>query len=464
MKVFQDWYLYFGKFAEILFHHLALKDELRELFGKEGRHRLLLSNISWQGLERGSRILAGAFTGILLAAYLGPGPLGVYSYALSFVMLFAPIINLGYDTMLPRDILFEKEKWNEILGSSALLRFLGSLLAILFIWGFTWFSTSLDPEMKTMIRVLSMSFLFYPFDIFDVWFRVTLKSKNASISKIIALVLMSSLKLYLIWIKAPLISFGWLYVGEFVVNGILQFVFYLNTEPRKLNQWVATPTRITFVLKEAWPLLVSAFSFMVYNRIDQIMIGNMLNTKEVGIFAAAGKISDLPIAIILVFNSALYPYLANNFKKRPELFLRQYLLITEIYTVMSYMMLIVIIFGGNWIIGIYPHSFSAASIVLKINFIGLVFIFNAGLRNSYLSLTGNQKYLLYTTVASMILNILLNFMLIPLYGINGAAWASTLSECFALLLINGVFPKMRYIFWVQAKGFMPLTLLRGYNK
>ena len=441
---------------------MALKEELYELFGKEGRHRLLLSNISWQGLERGARILAGVFTGILLAAYLGPGPLGVYSYALSFVMLFAPIINLGYDSMLPRDILFEKEKWYEILGSSTLLRFLGSLLAIVSIWAFTWLSPSLDPEMKTMIRVLSLSFLFYPFDIFDVWFRVTLKSKNASISKIIALVLINGLKLYFIWIKAPLMSFGWLYVSEFLVNGILQFVFYLKTEPRKVKQWVATRSRITFVLKEAWPLLVSAFSFMVYNRIDQIMIGNMLNTKEVGIFAAAGKISDLPIAIILVFNSTLYPYLAENFKSRPALFHRQYLLITEIYTLMAYMMLIVVVFGGGWIMAIYPASFSAGTIVLKINFIGLVFIFNAGLRNSYLSLMGNQKYLLYTTVASMVLNILLNFTLIPLYGINGAAWASAVSELFALFLINGAFPKIRYIFLVQLKGLLPLSMIKRY--
>ena len=194
------------------------------------------------------------------------------------------------------------------------------------------------------------------------------------------------------------------------------------------------------------------------------MIGNMLNTKEVGIFAAAGKISDLPIAIILVFNSTLYPYLAENFKSRPDLFKRQYLLFTEIYTVMSYLMLIIVVFGGGWIMGIYPQSFSAGAMVLKINFIGLVFIFNAGLRNSYLSLTGNQGFLLYTTLVSMVLNILLNLVLIPSYGINGAAWASTASEFFALLLIIGAFPKIRYVFEVQLRGFLPLSLVRKYDE
>jgi len=420
----------------------------------------LLSNISWQGLERGSRILAGVFTGILLATYLGPGPLGTYSYALSFVMLFAPVINLGYDTMLPRDILFEKEKWNEILGSSALLRFIGSLLAITSIWVFTWLYPSLDGEMKTMIRILSLSFLFYPFDVFDVWFRVTLKSKNASVSKIIALVLINLLKLYFIWIKAPLLSFAWLYVCEFIVNGILQFIFYLKTEPRKVNQWVATVSRIKFVLREAWPLLVSTFSFMIYNRIDQIMIGNMLNNTEVGIFAAAGKISDLPVAIVLVLNSSLYPFLAGNFKKAPDLFRRQYQVVTELYTVLSYLMVFTVMLTAGWIIGIYPHSFSAGSMVLKINFIGLVFVFNAGFRNGYLSLSGNQKFLLYTTVASAIMNILLNFIMIPVYGINGAAWSSTISEFFALFLLNGAFKRTQIVFLIQAKGLLPVLLFK----
>ena len=406
-------------------------------------------------------MLAGVFTGILLAAYLGPGPLGVYSYALSFIMLFSPVINLGYDTMLPRDILFEKEKWNEILGSSALLRLAGSLLAILSIEAFTWFDTSMLPEMKTMIRVLSLSFLFYPFDVFDIWFRVQMKSKNASISKITALVIINILKLYFIWQKAPLLTFAWLYVSEFIVNGILQFSFYIKTEPRKVKQWMATTQRIKFVLREAWPLLVSTFSFMIYSRIDQVMIGNMLNNEQVGIFAAAGKISDLPVALILVLNSTLYAYLAANFKNNRELFNSQYLLLTRLYTILSYLMLLIVLVFGGWIIAIYPHSFAAGTAVLKIEFIGLVFVFNSGIRNAYLSLSGNQKYLLYTTLGAAVMNILLNLFLIPAFGINGAAWASSISEFFALFLLNGLFPKIRYIFIVQAKGLIPVGLLKG---
>ncbi len=437
---------------------LISNKDFKANFGKEGKHRLLLSNMSWQGMERGARILAGVFTGILLARYLGPGPLGIYSYALSFILLFSPIISLGYDPMLPRDILFEKDKWSEILGTSIFLRFAGSLVAILFIWGFTLFDTSMANETRTMIRVLSFSFLFYPFNVFDIWFRASLKSKNASISKIIALVIVNCLKIYFIWRKAPLITFGWIYVCEFIVNGILQLVFYIRTEPYKIFQWSANKNRIRFIFRESWPLLVSSFSFMIYNRIDQIMIGNMLDSKEVGIFAAADKISDIPVALIMVVNGSIYPFLAASFKNNLAFFHRQYMLLTELYTFISYLMLVVVIFVGGWIISIYPQSFAAGTLVLKINFIGLVFVFNSGLRNSYLSLSGNQRFLLYTTLASAILNITLNFFLIPVFGINGAAWASAISEFTALLLMNAAFPKIRFVFRVQMKGFLLLSI------
>lgn len=438
---------------------ISLK-EVKKIFDKGSKHSLLLSNISWQSLERGCRILAGIYTGILLASYLGPESLGAYSYAQSFILLFSPLISLGYDGFLSRDIIFQKDKWADILGSSALLKLLGSTLSILLIWGLTYLDKSIATETKSLIRVLSLSFIFYPFDVFDIWFRAKLKSKNASISKIIALVIINALKILFIYQKAALMSFSWLYVAEFVVNGILQFAFYIKNEPRNLRQWKVSNERIKYVILESWPLLVSTFSLMIYNRIDQIMIGNMLDNKSVGIFSAAGKIADLPLALIMVINASIYPFLAATYKDNFSQFQKQYRIITDLFTALSYIMLAVVLIGAGWIISIYPASFTPGAIILKINFIGLIFIFNSALRNSYLSLTGNQKLLLYSTVLSAILNILLNLFLIPAYGINGAAWASTITEFTALFLFNGVFLKTRDIFKIQANSLILSTLLK----
>jgi polysaccharide transporter, PST family len=434
--------------------------ELKSLFGRKGRYNVLFSNITWQALESGTRMLAGIFTGILLASYLGPGPLGIYSYSLSFIMLFSPLMSLGYDGFLVRDIIFQKEKWADILGSSAVLKAAGSLVSIAIIYIITSLDSSLDTETKSIVLVLSLSFLFNPFDVFDIWFKARLKSRIASISKIIALLLVNVLKVWFIWNKAPLVDFAWLYVAEFVVNGILQLFFYLRTEPQSLKKWTVSPQRLRFVVSESWPLLVSAFSYMIYNRIDQVMIGRMLDNESVGIFSAAGKISDLPVALILVLNSSIYPFMARNFKDRRGQFLNQYKLITDFYTVISYLMLVIVVFAAGLILQIYPASFASGKMVLIINFIGLVFVFNSGLRNSYLSLTGMQKYLLYITILSAVFNIVLNLFLIPLYGINGAAWASAITEFLALFVLNGVFKGTRPIFKIQAREFLLISLFR----
>src|SRR6185437_8171753 len=321
---------------------------------------------------------------------------------------------------------------------------------------FIYSDTSLPQETVLIIKVLSASFLLYPFDVFDIWFRSRMKSKAASISKITAIVLINVLKIVFIYIKDPLVGFAWLYVAEFVINGILQLFFYIKMEPGNIRRWVVTAQRIRFVMVETWPLFISTFSYMIYNRIDQIMIGKMLGNESVGIFSAAGKISDLPVALILVLNSAIYPFQAAQYKNDLARFHRQYNILTQLYTLVSYLLLLIVLLSAGFIMGIYPHSFAAGIPVLQIEFLGLVFVFNSGLRNAYLSLTGNQRYLLYTTLTAAVINILLNYFLIPYHGINGAAWASTISEFIALLLLNSAFPKIRYIFKVQVKGLIPV--------
>ncbi len=434
--------------------------EIKILFRGGGSQRLLISNISWQGLERGSRVMAGVFTGILLASYLGPGPLGIYSYALSFVMLFAPIISLGYDGYLARDIILEKDKPGHILGTSAFLRLGGSIIAISLIWLYTYFQTSIQPETRLIIRVMSLSFLLYPFDVFDIWFRSKMKSKLAAISNIIALVFINGLKLVFIYFKAPLEDFVWLYVSEFALDAIIQLILYLKTEPGRLKKWAVSKARAKFVMMESWPLLISSFSYMIYSRIDQIMIGNMIDNESVGIFSAAGKISDIPIALILVLNSAIYPFQAGLFKNDMEKFNRQYSVLTQVYTLFSYAMLLVVILYAGYIMRIFPHSFAAGAAVLQINFVGLIFVFNSGLRNSWLSLTGNQRFLLYSTISSAILNIILNFYLIPRFGIIGAAWASTVSEFVSLFLMSSLYPKVFYAFKNQVNSLLLLNLFK----
>ena len=79
----------------------------------------------------------------------------------------------------------------------------------------------------------------------------------------------------------------------------------------------------------------------------------------------------------------------------------------------------------------------------------------------WFSVENLQTYSFYRTLSGCVLNVLLNFILIPRYGINGAAVATVVAQSFAAFLFDLSNPKTRPIFWMKVNAFNPLRLLRA---
>jgi O-antigen/teichoic acid export membrane protein len=102
----------------------------------------------------------------------------------------------------------------------------------------------------------------------------------------------------------------------------------------------------------------------------------------------------------------------------------------------------------------YGEIFTQSYSILSIQIIGLIFVANAGLRSTYLTISGNQRIILVTTVLSAVMNIALNYFLIPILKVYGAALATTITQLCSLFLFNIFFKETRKIMRIQLQTLL----------
>jgi PST family polysaccharide transporter len=229
----------------------------------------------------------------------------------------------------------------------------------------------------------------------------------------------------------------------------------------QLRQWRFDKAVAQKLLVQSWPFYIAYIASFVYMKIDQIMIGSMLGDKPAGLFAASTKLYEFPFFVILIFSSSVYPSLVSFYEKDEDLFYKRYSQITGLYTLIGYGVLASVLLFGPFLINLlFGKAYSEAFPILSIQIIGMFFLFNAGLRSSYLTITSNQKIIMVTSVLSAVLNVILNLVLIPVFKTVGAAIATAATQFFSLFLLNLFFSKTKEIFNIQLKSLILFPLFK----
>ena len=149
--------------------------------------------------EKASRIISGILVGVLVARFLGKEHFGVISYALSVLSIFTVFSTLGLDGIVVRELITEKNKKYDILGTTFWMRLIGSIFVVI---AATYYSSMRDPSDRTWIVFLvSIAVVFQSFSVIDFYFQSEVKGKFSAIIQIITLVLSAIAKLILIYLE-----------------------------------------------------------------------------------------------------------------------------------------------------------------------------------------------------------------------------------------------------------------------
>ena len=419
--------------------------------------RKYFANTSWLLGERALRIAVSLFVGIYVARYLGPERFGLLSYALSFVGIFVALATLGLDEVVVRELIKTPGQREKILGTSFLLKLVGTLL----MWAAILVAIPLtENDLQTNILIIIIAFgtVFQAFNVIDLNFQAKVKSKYVVHAQFVQLIISSIVKIILVVNEAPLIWFASVSSLDVIVLAMgLVFAYLYNGD--NIFSWKWSFETSKYLLHDSWPLILAGVVISVYMKIDQVMIKEMLGAKEVGLYAAAVKLSEAWYFIPMAIASSLFPAIINAKVYQKEVYYQR---LQKLYDLMVWIAIAIALpttFLSTLVVEfLYGKEYLGSSSVLIIHIWTAVFVFLGVASSKYLLAENFIKKTFYRTFIGALLNIIMNYYLIGIIGIQGAAISTLVSHFFAAYFYDILDKDLRIMFIMKTKSLFFYSL------
>ncbi|WKL45999.1 flippase [Flavobacterium pectinovorum] len=408
-------------------------------------------NAIWLFLDKILRLGVGLIVGILVARYLGPGLFGKWNYAIAFVSLISALATLGLDQIVVRHLLDKNEEEHILLGTAFYLRLIGSVVGTLIVVLYFIFFKK-DIQLLLVAVFTSLNLWFQTFDVIDLKNQSLLQSRKTVVVKNSVFVVTSIARLVFVYFKFSLMSFVILALIECLL-GALGLIW--NYGISNLKKWQLNIIYCRVLLKQAWPLILSGIVIMMYMRLDQIMIGEMIGESGVGLYSVSTRFTELWYFIPSIFATSFFPKLVEKFSSNRDNYYSVCLKLLKLLFAISFSIAVFFSFFSEFIISfLYGQEYVMSVFALQISIWTGIFVFWGVAAGNILVIENLNKHNLIKSLQGLVLNIILNLILIPKYGINGAAIATLISQFYASYVYYLFFKKTRHIFILQTKSIL----------
>lgn len=406
--------------------------------------RAIIGNVNWLTFENILRNLIGMFIFGWIARYLGPDDFGILNYTIAFVSLFIAFSTLGLDDIVVRSLISAPEKTNDYLGSTLVLKLIGSLLMMLFsIVGIVLIEKG-DTLMVLYVLILSFGYVFKSFDVIDLWFKSKVRSQYSVYARSMAFIIVSAIKVVLILVQAPLVAFVSMYSLDFVLSAIFLFLYYRKESKLPMLEWKFNKQEVRQILLDSWPLFLGGITLTIQSQLDQVLLKNMIGVEEIGIYSAGLKIITSFSFFSAIIRSSFLPSIISAKKESPRLYEKKLQQFNQIMMVMFLLISIPLIILREPIVKIlYGNEYLAVTYLLPFLTSRLFFNFYNAARSNFLLVENYIIYSFITTLITTIANILLNLYLIPKYQALGSIIAFSISFFLMIFVIDLIYSKTR---------------------
>jgi O-antigen/teichoic acid export membrane protein len=434
--------------------------------------RKYLANTSWMFVDRMVRLAAVFITAVYMARVLGDQLFGQLNYVSGFVGLFTMLTVMGLDEIVVRDLVRHPERRDELLGSAALLKLLGALvLAMLVFVGAH--VNGMDRYTVLLAMVIAGAEVLKPFSVIEYHFLARVEGRPMAMANIAQTIASTLFKLVLCalvaspglrtWLvehgwgfadsvaRRPLEWFAWAYVVDNVAFAVGFSLAYRRTG-LPLRAWRATRRMMTHLLQQSWPLIIFGIAIIVHARIDQVMIFEVLKERigeqaayaEVGQYSVALKMIEalgfLPVIVQRSLAPAITRARVEDMGKYHDRLLNLYRLMFVLFLVTAVPLFLL---AEPMITLLYGDTYSEAGGLLALFAIRLFFTNMGVAKTSWITNESLFKYSLLTAVVGAVVNIGLNYFLIPPFKAHGAIWSTIVSYMVSIFLLDLVSPGTR---------------------
>ena len=407
-------------------------------------------NFSWLVFDKFARASLNFLLFIFLARYLGPQEFGILNYLLALVFLFTSLSSLGINPVLTNILIKNKRKTNNsIISNSYILRFFSSLFGYLIFILFIIYLHGKNVYLSYSI-IIGLSIIVKSYEVLFSYFESKSLSKYIVISQTISLVIVFSLIVSFLYLEFDIKYIYYCFLVDSLITLFLINIFFFKKERNFLFN--LDFRKIYKIIHKSFPVLLSIISIVIYMRIDQVMINLLLSEKDVGIYSVSVRIVEMFHFIPKIIMVSYLPILliSKNYtfeliKINSLLFKISILFIFFIFVLSKY--ITSILFGE-----IYMESV-LTTILLSIS---LIFVF-FGVANEHWYISKNlQKYYALNVFIGAITNIILNYFLIPSFGISGAAYSTILTYLLIIFLFDIFNKKTRVLLKLKYKSIISI--------
>ena len=406
------------------------------------QNRRVIANASWIIISKMAQAFLGIIISMLTARYLGPANFGVINYATSLVAFVTPLMKLGLDAILVREIINYPHEEGETLGTAIVLNLSSCLLCMI---GTVTFCTMVNPGERTTILVCALYSLILPAQAVEMimyWYQAKLLSKYTSIVSLGAYTLISVYKILLLILDKSVFWFAVSNALDYLLIGIVLHILYGKLGAYKLRfSWM----KVKRLLTQSKFYIVSALMVTVFAQTDRIMLKIMIDETAVGYYSASVACAGMASFVFAAIIDSMRPEILEVKKKSREMYEHRIKQLYAIIVSLSIWQSILITFfaeQGIWLL--YGPQFKPAVGCLRIVVWYTTFSYYGGAKDVWILAEGRQRYLVWLNAAGAIANVVLNAVMIPLWGANGAAAASLLTQFFTNVVMGFVLAPLRH--------------------
>lgn len=391
------------------------------------------ANMSWLFFERLIMLGVALAVGVYVARYLGPEYFGILNFAISFIALFIALANLGLQNVLVKELVEHEDEHEEFMGSAFLMKLGGSFILLIIVF-FSSQLMQLDASTKVIVFIIGAGIMFKSLDTIGFYFQSKVQSKYEAIARTTSLLSISAIKIALILLKAPLIYFALVYMVEHAIASLV-LIFFYKRQGKSMLAWRFSKKKVVYLFSECWPILITGLVVSIHMKVDQVMINQMLGSEDVGYYAAAVKISDVWNFIPVLIMSSVFPVIVKTKKRSEKHFRDQLHMLYDIMVILSLSVAIPLTFLSDWLINLlYGPEYALTGKVLSIHIWTCLLGFMSIVRGKWAVIAKQQRFGVFIQGSGALVNVLLNFFMIPVYGIIGAAVATLITVAFNIIL------------------------------
>lgn len=412
-------------------------------------------------LENALRLVLVTAISLWMAHVLGPAGFGILNFASAFAALLWVLAAGGTETPVVTQLVGQRGTDGEILTAAMVVRAAWAGLAcVLGVCAVVLLRGTASP-VTPVTQIICLAVLGAAPLVLDLWFKAQVVAAPSAIVRVSATVVSCAAKALCLVYDLGLYALAWTVVLESVVAaaGVVYVYRRAGGQPFAIRANLA-PFRIRQVLDESWPYLLVGFGAIALMKADTLMLGVLTTDGRVGVYALAQKLSEVVCVVPIVAIESAFPVLARRFLADDGGDPRTGQLLFDLSTAAAIAAIVVALLAGPPLIrAIFGSSYAESSSIFMLHAWSCLPLALGAARQKWLSVMGLQRLAVPTTFAALLLGLGLHALLIPAWGVIGAAGASLMAYWFAGHLSSYVFRELRPVARMQTRALFPWARL-----